>query len=67
MTKDEFSVELIMKWADIYAAQTGEIYSQAAQDPSKAAHMGPVRERLLEVVRATVATRRLIADAGKSE
>jgi len=42
--------ELIMKWADIYAAQTGELYSQAAQDPSKAARMADERTMLACVV-----------------
>ena len=42
--------ELIMKWADIYAAQTGELYSQAAQDPSKTARMAGERTMLACVV-----------------
>jgi hypothetical protein len=42
--------ELIMKWADIYAAQTGELYSQAAQDPSKVARMADERTMLACVV-----------------
>ena len=42
--------ELIMKWADIYAAQTGVLYSQAAQDPSKTARMADERTMLACVV-----------------
>jgi hypothetical protein len=42
--------ELIMKWADIYAAQTGELYSQAARDPSRAAKMADERTMLACVV-----------------
>lgn len=38
--------ELIMKWADIYAAQTGRIYSEAAQDPTKTAKMADERTML---------------------
>jgi hypothetical protein len=42
--------ELIMKWADIYAAQTGNLYAQAAQDPSKVARMADERTMLACVV-----------------
>jgi len=42
--------ELIMKWADIYAAQTGKLYAQAAQDPSKVARMADERTMLACVV-----------------
>jgi len=42
--------ELIMKWADIYAAQTGNLYAQAAQDPSKVARMADERTILACVV-----------------
>ncbi len=38
--------ELIMKWADIYAAQTGNLYAEAVQDPSKAACMADERTML---------------------
>lgn len=42
--------ELIMKWADIYAAQTGNLYAQAAQDPSCVARMADERTMLAAVV-----------------
>ena len=46
--------ELIMKWADIYAAQTGNLYAQAAQDPSKTARMADERTMLACVVAQAV-------------
>jgi hypothetical protein len=46
--KDNY--DLIMKWADIYAAQTGNIYSEAARDPSKSARMADERTMLACVV-----------------
>lgn len=62
--KDAF--ELIMKWADIYAAQTGCIYSEAAQDPSKASRMADERTILARVVAQTLlqpAQRKPLTDA----
>jgi hypothetical protein len=48
--------ELIMKWADIYAAQTGNIYSEAARDPSKAARMADERTILADIAKTVLAT-----------
>ncbi len=43
-------LQLVMKWADIYAAQTGNYYAEAALDPSKSAQMDDTREKLAFVV-----------------
>lgn len=48
--ENDFAFKAIMKWADIYAAQTGEIYAQAALDSSKTATMAKERETLAFVV-----------------
>jgi hypothetical protein len=48
--ENDLAFKEIMKWADIYAAQTGEIYAQAALDSSKTATMARERKTLTFVV-----------------